>query len=202
MRAVEKIWFAQSAERSRGFRLAAGIGSLLALVAILLTGWVSTSLASEHTEITGEYGKEGPKASGIGEGCHLAYNSATQNLYLAADGKIYGLSVTPGTATPLGGNFPFNTGIGTGCGDPDIEVDNSGSGNLYGVQSGGQIYGWSSAGTALGSPWPVSTGGGETCGVDVSGSGEVWGGNYTQNKILKYSAAGTSLGSIAVGFSF
>jgi hypothetical protein len=164
---------------------------------------VSRSLASEHLEVTGEYGKEGPASSGTGAGCHLAYNSATQHLYLSSDGKIYGLAVSPGSATPLGGSFPVNAGIGTSCGDPDIEVDNSGNGNIYGVQSGGQIYGWSSSGSVLGSPWPVSVeGGGETCGVDVTATGEVWGGNYSQKKIFKYSAAGAANGSISIGFPF
>ena len=161
------------------------------------------ALAGEHLVITGEYGKEGPASSGIGGGCRLAFNGATQDLYLFSDGKIYGLSVSPGSATPLGGSFPFSTGIGTSCGDPDMEVDHSGSGNLYGVQSGGQIYGWSSSGTALGSPWPISvSGGGETCGVDVTATGEVWGGNYSQEKIFKYTASGAPNGSIPIGLSF
>ncbi len=184
------------------YRAIVGIGALFALALLLLSGPVSNSLASEHTEITGEYGKEGAKSTGVGNGCRIAFNSAAGNLYLYSDGKIYGLSVSPGTATPLGGNFPFTTSSGTGCGDPDMEVDNSGSGNLFGVQSGGQVFGWNSSGTALGAPWPVSTGGGETCGVDVSPTGEAWGGNYSQHKILKYTAAGASNGSIDVGFSF
>src|SRR5262249_11820418 len=153
------------------------------------------AFAGEHLVITGEYGKEGPASSGIGSGCRLAYNSATQDLYLFSDGKIYGLSVSPGSATPVGGGFPLNTGLKRGCHDPDMEVDHSGSGNLYAVQSGGAIYGWNSAGTALSSPWPISvSGGGETCGVDVTAAGEVWGDNYSQSKILKYTASGSPNG--------
>jgi hypothetical protein len=198
------ICFAQSGERSLGFRLAAGIGSLLALVAILLTGWVSTSLASEHTEITGEYGKEGTKVSGIGSGCRIAYNSTSQRLYVFSDGNVYGLSVSPGTATPVGGKFPINTGINTACGEPDMEVESAGAGNIYAVQSGssGKIYGWDSNGDVLASPWPVAvSGGGEICGVDVGPSGGAWAGNYSQGKVVKYSAAGVSEGTISVGFS-
>lgn len=173
------------------------------LLVLFLGLSVSSSSASEHTEVTGEYGKEGPASTGVGQGCHLAYNSAAGDLYLSSEGEIFGLSVTPGTATPLGGNFPVSAGISTYCGDPDMEVDNSGSGNIYAVQSGGQIYGWHANGTPLGSPWPVSVPGeGETCGVDVSATGEVWGGNYTQQKIFKYTAAGAANGSINVGFSF
>ncbi|MBS1885802.1 MAG: hypothetical protein JSU06_01295 [Actinobacteria bacterium] len=177
--------------------------AVAAVLVLLLGPCASPSLASEHTEVTGEYGKEGPASTGIGGGCHLAYNSAAGDLYLASDGRIYGLAVTPGTATPLGGNFPVSAGISTGCGDPDMEVDNSGSGNIYAVQSGGQIYGWHANGTPLGAPWPITVPGeGETCGVDVAANGEVWGGNYSQRKIFKFTAAGTANGSISVGFSF
>ncbi len=180
------------------------IGSLLVLVALLLAGPVSASLASEHLEITGEYGKEGPKSSGIGSGCHIAFDSASQQLFLSSDGKIYGLSVSPGTATPLGGKFPFTTGINDSCGEPDIEVESSGAGNIYGVQSGssGKVYGWDSSGNVLASPWPVSIpGGGEICGVDVGPSGGPWAGDYSQQKVYRYSAAGALEGSVSVGFS-
>ncbi|HEY7257110.1 MAG TPA: hypothetical protein VH476_10560 [Solirubrobacterales bacterium] len=179
------------------------MGGICASAIAFFALFAAQAFAGEHLVVTGEYGKEGPASSGLGSGCRLAYNSAAQDLYLFSDGKIYGLSVTPGSATPLGGSFPFSTGISTGCNDPDMEVDNSGSGNIFAVQSGGQIYGWNSSGSALGSPWPVSvSGGGETCGVDVTATGEVWGGNYSQEKIVKYTASGAAAGSISIGFSF
>ncbi len=175
------------------------------LVLLLLLALPATpSFASEHTEITGEYGKEGPKSSGLGEGCRLAYNGSAERLYLAADGKVYGLAVSPGSATPLGGKFPFNTEISTGCGEPDMEVDSSGGGNIYAVQSGGagQIFGWDSSGEPLGA-FPVSVpGAGEICGVEAGPGGEAWGGNFTQRKIFKYTAAGTANGTIEIGFNF
>jgi hypothetical protein len=177
----------------------------LALLAVIGGMAAAPALAAEHLTITGEYGKDGPKATGIGSGCHLAYDSSSEHLYLAADGKIYGLAVSGGTATPLGGNFPFDTGINTACGEPDIEVDHAGSGNIYGVQSGsaGQIFGWNSSGNALGAPWPVSVpGGGEICGVDVGPAGGPWGGDYSQQKVFKYTPSGTPDGTINVGFSF
>ncbi|MGA8744428.1 MAG: hypothetical protein WB507_01010 [Solirubrobacterales bacterium] len=194
---------AASISRIGGARAIACAAIAVGLLLLLVLP-VSQSFASEHTEVTGEYGKEGPKSSGLGVGCHLGYNGSTGHLYLAADGKIYGLAVSSGSATPLGGKFPVTTGISTGCGEPDIEVESSGAGNIYGVQSGGngEIYGWDSSGNALGTPWPVSVpGGGELCGVDVGPGGGPWAGDYSQQKIFKYSAAGTATGTINVGFS-
>ena len=97
-----------------------------------------------HTTVTGEYGKEGPKSTGIGSGCHIGYQSATQRLYLSSDNKIYGLQRTgPGSVTQLAG-FPVEA-VDSTCGFPDFEVDNSpgaSKGNLYAViNSGGAIYG-------------------------------------------------------------
>ena len=182
----------------------AKLAALCAFVFLSFVVLVPHAAASEHTEVTGEYGKEGPKSSGVGFGCHLGYNGSTGHLYLAADEKIYGLAVSSGSATPLGGNFPISTGISTACGEPDIEVESSGAGNIYGVQSGGsgEIYGWDASGNALGTPWPVSVpGGGELCGVDVGPGGGPWAGDYSQQKIFKYSAAGIATGTINVGFS-
>jgi hypothetical protein len=183
-------------------RVTLAAAALAAFFILFLGLQVSPSFASEHTEVTGEYGKEGPPSTGLGEGCHIAYQSSEAKLYLGAgSNKIFGLAVTPGSATPLGGGFPIAAGSRTECGDPQIAVDNSGNGNIYSVASGGQIFGWNSSGAPLGGNWPVSIpGGGETCGVDVAANGEVWGGNYNAQKIFKYTAAGVANGTITVGF--
>ncbi len=201
MRAEENLG---RGDRLRTASVRAGVATFCAAAWLLLALPVSQSLASEHTEVTGEYGKEGPKSSGVGFGCHIAYNGSSGDLYLASEGKIYGLAISSGSATPLGGKFPFSAGISTECGEPDIEVESSGAGNIYGVQSGSseRIYGWNSSGNALGAPWPVVIpGGGEICGVDVGPGGGPWAGDYTQHKVFKYSAAGTATGSIEIGFS-
>jgi hypothetical protein len=155
-----------------------------------------------HPNVTGEYGKEGPKASGLGSGCRISYNKASQRLFVFSDGKVYGLHVTPpGTATPLGGTFPFNTEIGTSCGEPDMDVESGGAGNIYAVQSTGigKVYGWDSTGSVL-PGWPISVpGGGEICGADSAAGGGAWFGNYSQNKVYKYSAAGAAEGTISTG---
>ncbi len=181
----------------------ARVGAVLFLAAALLAIVASSaSAAYVHTNVTGEYGKEGTKASGLGGGCRLGYDSTSHHLYLDSDSKIYGLSISGGTATPLGGGFPVNAGINTGCGEPDIGVDSS-VGNIYAVQSGqsGQVYGWNSSGAVL-SGYPVSVpGGGEICGVDAGPNGESWAGDYSQKKVFKSSASGVSEGSVNVGFS-
>ncbi len=175
--------------------------ALVAVAALLMLGCsAAPALASTHAAITGEYGKEGPASTGLGDGCRLAYQSSSQHLYLLADQKIYGLAVSPGSATPLGGSFPVSAGLNSFCGDPGIDV-NQANGNIFAVPSNQNIYGFSGAGTALGSPWPVSTGG-ETCGVAVTANGEVWGGNYGTHAVTKFTAAGVPAGPINVGFSF
>ena len=164
---------------------------------------VAGAAGSEHVAVTGEYGKEGVSSSGIGNGCRIAYQAETQHLYLLSDTQIYGLSVSPGSATPLGGNYPLDA-VSSSCGDPDIEADNSGGsskGNIYAVPSSHLIYGWDSTGTALAPPWAVDAGG-ETCGVAVTAGGEVWGGNYGNEVVSKFTASGSFNGQIPVGFSF
>jgi hypothetical protein len=181
------------------FAVVAALGILTLLLAFAAT----PAFAAEHTEITAEYGKEGPPATGLGSGCHIAYEPNAEHLYLGGgESLLYGLQVSSGTATPLGGNFPIKTGTRTECGDPQIAVNTSGSGNIYVVASTGTIYGFNAAGAPLGGNWPVSIpGAGETCGVDVTGNGEVWGGNYSQQKIFRFTASGEQSGApIALGF--
>ena len=88
----------------------------------------------------------------------------------------------------LSGNFPVNTGVSSGCGDPHIAVDNSAggsAGNIYIVPSNTKIYGWGPTG-APNAPWTSGVdAGGETCGVAVTNTGEVWGGTYGGAKITK-----------------
>jgi hypothetical protein len=184
-------------------RVALAVAMLAAFAALFLGLGVSSSFASEHTEITAEYGKEGPPATGLGQGCHIAYEPGSEHLYFAGgESLLYGLQIASPSASPLGGHFPIHTGTRTECGDPQIAVNTSGTGNIYVVASSGAIYGFNAAGEPLGGNWPVSIpGGGETCGVDVTGTGEVWGGNYSQQKIFKYTASGEPNGTINLGFS-
>jgi hypothetical protein len=181
----------------------------LALAAALLTvGFLlvasSPARAAEHVTVTGEYGKEGPKAGGIGNGCNIAWQGASNRLYLLADNKIYGLNKTaPGSVTPVGGSFPLNT-QNSSCGDRELAVDNSGAGsngNIYMVPSNNNIYGYNSSGAELGGNWPVNVEG-ETCGVAIDNVGNVWGGKYSSPTSAKrYSPAGIFQLAVPLGFS-
>ena len=177
------------------------LSGILALVGCMMAFTVSTAIAAEHLTITGEYGKEGPKATGTGDSCRLVYDGGTGRIYLYSDNLIYGLQRnSPGSVTPLAGGFPISASLGksSSCGDPDIAVD-QGSGNIFAVPSTEQIHGWTSAGALLGAPWPVSTGG-ETCGVATTNTGEVWGGNWGKEEVTKFTSAGASAGSKALGY--
>lgn len=192
-------------------RFAEGAGRLTPAVVFFCAAIVglacsaSSALATPHPVITGEYGKEGPKASGLGSGCRIGWASATQRLYLYSDTKIYGLERTsPGSVTALAGGFPIALpGIGSSCGDRDLGVDNSGTGsagNIYIVPSSpGNIYGYDPSGAALPPPWPVSGGNGETCGVAPDNQGNVWGGHYSGSELTKFSSAGSLLNSYPFG---
>jgi hypothetical protein len=182
---------------------------LAVAVALLALSAASASAEYRHTTVTGQFGKEGQESGlpkgGIGGNCWIAYQSANHHLYLFAESKIWGLDRTsPGVVAPIGGGFPVNTGQNSNCGDPNLAVDNSSGGsknNLYMVPSNNNIYGYSgSTGEAL--PGFPASAGGETCGVATTKTGEVWGGNYGDQKVSKFGSDGTSSGEIPVGFSF
>jgi hypothetical protein len=190
--------------------LAVRLGLLGLLVACALAVIASpASAAYLHTEVTGEYGKEGPKASGIGNGCSIGFHSTTQRLYLLTEGSIYALQRTgKGAVSPIGGNFPIAFGQNTGCGDRDLAVDNTNGasgGNIYATPSNpGTIWGYSALGSALAEPWPVTPGSGESCGVAVGGNGNVWMGHYGGSALRQFTAAGSptpSASTIPVGFN-
>ena len=135
------------------------LGIVLVLAAALAAALAGSAQAAYvHTNITGEYGKEGPKSSGVGSGCRLGYQSANHRLYLYSDNKIYGLNRTaPGTVSTIPG-FPVEANLGKdGCNDRDFDVDNTNGAtknNLYAAPSTESIYGFNSSGTPLGRPGP------------------------------------------------
>src|SRR3954452_18280994 len=87
--------------RASAFRTSAlFLSALLVLIGCTTAFTASTAFAAEHTTITGEYGKEGPKATGIGNSCRLAYDGVTGRIFLYSDNKIYGLQRNaPGSVT-------------------------------------------------------------------------------------------------------
>lgn len=183
---------------SRRRSLAARL-SVLGLILASLLVIASSASAAEHTTVTGEYGKTGPKSSGIGNGCRIAYHASSGRIYLLSDSKIYGLERTaPGSVTPLSGGFPIPFAFSSTCGDRDLDVDQA-SGNIFAAPSSTQIHGFGPSGGPLGAPWPVNVGG-ETCGLGIANTGEVWGGNYSKEEVTKFTSAGLSAGSKALGF--
>ena len=180
-------------------------GLLVAIVTALLAVAATPALGAYiHTTVTGEYGKDGPKASGLGNGCSIAWHASDARIYLLTENKVYGLHRTaPGSVTSVGGTFPFAS-QNSACGDRDLAVDNSATatnGNIYMVPSSQSIFGYDATGTALASPWPVNLGG-ETCGVAVDNAGNVWGGVYGGGgSAKKLSPAGAPLKTVNPGFS-
>jgi hypothetical protein len=174
---------------------------VLAALAALALLFVASPAAAEyaHTTTTAEYGKEGPAASGLGNGCYIAWQAESKRLYLLSDNNVYALSrPSPGTVAPLAS---IDTGgLRSDCSDPHLAVDNgsgSSKGNVYVVPSNTNIYGFSSAGAEL-SGFPANVGG-ETCGVATTNNGQVWGGQYGGAAVARFTASGTSLGAIQPG---
>ncbi len=182
---------------------AKALGAVLVAALVMAVAATPSFGAYVHTIVTGEYGKGGSKSTGLGEGCSIAYQSANHRLYIYSDEKIYGLDRTAqGSVSPLAG-FPVPVGLTSRCGDRDMTVDNtngSSKNNIYLTPSNTTIYGYNAAGAALAPPWPVDAGG-ETCGVAVTNTGEVWGGNYGSSSVSKFSAAGVAAGAKALGYN-
>lgn len=189
----------------------AGRGVLVAAVVALFGSvglfWSeSASAADVHPAVTGTYGKEGPTAAGIGNGCAIAYQSAEHHLYLFSDEKIYGLDRTaPGTVSLLPG-YPVTVATPSFCSGADIAVDNTAGaskGHIYTTYSNSQntpIHGYDATGAPLGSPWPVSTEYG--CGLGITSTGELWVGEGYTGKIDKISPTGTKNGQETIPTQF
>jgi hypothetical protein len=186
------------------------VGSVFLAAIALLALSASTALGVYvHRDITGEYGKGGPKATQLGTGCKIDYHEASGRIYLFSDQQIYALERTgPGSVTPVGGGFPAPTSSGSSecTSAADLEVDQS-TGRIFPVPTVGgfpgspsQLFAYTPAGAPVGPPWPVNTGG-ATCGVTTTSSGEVWGGNYGLEQVTKFTSAGAPAGSLALGYT-
>ena len=174
------------------------LSTVLSLLALGMLAVSSASAQYAHTTTTGSYGKSGT-TGGITPGCHIAWHEATDRLYLLSSSSVYGLQVTmPGSAAPLGAPFPVSS-VGGFCGDDALTVDNSATasaGNVYASQST-TIRGFSPAGAGL-AGFPI-TASGETCGLGVTSTGQLWGGNYHASRIDKWNPDGTAAGGNITG---
>jgi phosphodiesterase/alkaline phosphatase D-like protein len=144
-----------------------------------------------HGPSSAEFGPTGGSSPGFGNLNTLAYQQAEKKLYALADNSIYGFSnPSAGTLTPLGGSFPI--GVSSSSQDSDIAVDNSATGSaghiIYNAD-GPNIVGYTSGGSSLG--FTINTGS-ENCGVAVDNEGHIWGGNYGNENMGEWPAAGGS----------
>jgi hypothetical protein len=177
--------------------------SLLAVLALALIGSVAAPSGASaelvHRSVTGEYGREGPAATGLEGGCYLAYESAENRIYVVSGGKIYGLTRTgQGAVTAVGGGFPVSVAA-SGCVDEHVAVDQQ-SGNVYYVGSSNTVSGFTPSGAAVPN-FPLTRPGSELCGVATTAAGEIWTGNYSVEGVSKFGADGSELGSFSVGYS-
>jgi sugar lactone lactonase YvrE len=160
-----------------------------------------------HPEF-GPIGRDGTPATPFsGDILRLALDNTTRRLYVTAPDTpgIFGFDVaTPPSFAPVAGfspltTPPFSEALG-------FAVDNTGlssAGRLYldSIQTN-LVYGFTPAGTQLGSPFPLdpavspgSPNGSPTslCGAAVDSAGNVWVANSATSRILEYSSAGASM---------
>ena len=170
---------------------------LLALTLLAVSAAPATAVEYGHTVITGEYGREGPKASGTANGCLLAYQNAEHRLYFMGNEKFYALHWNgPGSVTQVPG-FPVQGPVNAYCygAEPAFTVDQL-TGNIYMANVyEPQLWGFNKNGAEL-AGFPISFEGGEVCGVATTSSGEVFAGHYSPPHIDRADSSGSALGSI------
>ena len=150
-----------------------------------------------HPSVTEEFGSAGTSGSSFSTINTLAYQQATDRIYVldVGAGKIYGFShPSASTFTPLGGSFPLAF-PGAGPNDSDIAVDNSAgttAGNIYGTPDGPEIKGFTPSGSSAGTTY---NGEGEICGVAVDNAGNIWGGRYSGTLAVKFTPGTATIAS-------
>lgn len=176
--------------RGAGSRFALLVGLLLTAALAAAPGIASAEYL--HGPVNFEFGPTGGAGS-FSSINTLAYQQATHRLYVLGDSAINGYdNPSPGTFTPLGGNFPI--AVGSDSNDSDIAVDNSGgasAGHVFWGPDGREINGWDSSGNAL-PGFPIDTEL-ENCGIAVDNEGHIWGGRYGNGSAAEWGPAGGSL---------
>jgi hypothetical protein len=171
---------------------------VLAAVAIVAALTGSAGAAYRHPTSSGSFGPDGTANSTFNQPEEMTLDQSTDTLYLASNGdeKIFGFGVPDAaTHTALGGAFPIAT-VSAG-GDGDIAVDD-GTGNIYLTSEATQhLYGYTSAGAALPSPFPIALPG-DNCGTAVDKEGDVGEAEYGASRIQLYSSTGAPVKSIDV----
>jgi hypothetical protein len=159
-----------------------------------------------HPQVA-SFGKDGTAESSFGSGLRqIALQQEGEKLYAlrttpTAERGIYGFDLSvPSTYTPLGGNFPIPVDAsGT---EPDLVTDNTAlasAGNIYySSQSTAKIYGFDSAGAALGGGFPISPPAPTSPrGAGVDTGGDLWVGDFTARAVRRYDVAtATQIGAV------
>jgi hypothetical protein len=179
------------------------IGLLAAALGLLVLAPGSTASILTRAR-TASFGADGTVATDFGNPGSLAFDQASDKLYVLDRVDFSGSSAllhafdTP-ALSPSGGAFP-KTLAAPGF-EPLIAVDSTAgasAGNIYYV-AGETLYGFDSSGAALGGNFPVSLpGGGLYVGAAVDSAGNVYvvDGFSGSEGIRKYDSAGNFLGTI------
>jgi len=171
----------------------AGSLALLGAAFALALGASPASAEYSHGAVSAEFGPDGTAASSWGGLNTLAYQQASQRIYVLGNSGVYGFSnPSAGTFTPLGGNFPI--AVGSSGTDSDIAVDNTGGaseGHIFWGPDGNEIKGWDSSGNSL-LGFPINTES-ENCGIAVDNEGHIWGGRYGNETAGEWGPGGGSL---------
>jgi hypothetical protein len=182
-----------AARRARLFSIAAAVAALGSLALAL----APAAAGVVHSVEGPNFGPDGTSATSFGTGIRaIAFDNSRDRLYVESNTpttpKIYGFDVsTPGTYTPLTGNFPIDVGAG---GTDGLTVDNV-SGNIYYSTNGaaGTVSGFDSTGAELGGNFPFSptwSGQKSLCGSGVDPDGTIWAGNFFSTQVNRYSPEG------------
>jgi hypothetical protein len=146
---------------------------LVALVAAacLLPG---SAFAIEFRTATESFGPDGTSGTTFERAISLAFDQGNKRLY-ALDQEAHQIdgydASTPGSQTPLVGNFPLAAPGSDGL--DAIATDSSSHHLFYASHFGGTLYGFDEGGNALGGNFPV-TGRELPCGAAVDSSGNIW----------------------------
>jgi hypothetical protein len=163
------------------------------------------------------FGQDGTSATTFPGNDRLAFLQGSQRLYVLAKGSpgIFAFDASSPPSYPaLAGFTPLSTAA-TGD-DPALTVDNTGlssAGNIYYVSentgggvSSGTVFGFNTAGAALGGNFPIDPAVNpgapagspkDICGAAVDSAGDLWVSNFETNSVLKYSSTGVFQGSVS-----
>ena len=161
---------------------------------ILAFGAAPASAALRHSVFTNQFGPDGTNATSFSEFRSIGFSQAGHRIVASTGSNVYSFTVnSPGSYTPVAG-FPFSMSMG---GDGDLAVDGgagASAGTIYTTPDGGHYNAWTPAGEAAGE-FNV---GGEVCGVATDNAGNVWTGNWNNDRIEEFPPGGAESPSTTI----